>query len=453
MKKIKRKHILISVVVFLALAMITIAVAPPPPVNQNIGIYDTLFTNFTESNCRGCHVSGVPTTHHILAQTGQFGCMNCHPVLPDGSGITIIRDCMQCHNNTFNGMTIPRPHHETKDASDGHCSKCHGNIVDDFDDGHYIPIYQPSSMTPDTSFKVINQTSGRKWGGCESCHEADLTATPIIASNNQTHHRLGNLSGFQNHDASKCIRCHDLHNGTYGSDSIRYCERCHGTNSLHNIQYDITNTSTVTGYGHLGAGDCQGCHASYVAANSLEFENIVPTISSINKGQVFEGDTTVLTIKGDDFVTDYNGATHSSIIVVSNEIDGSNLTIAPSNITYSEIVVTIPSLRKGLHGIYVLKDGMKSNKIPLVSLPTVVVTSAIKVNSNTVTISGSGFGTSYNSTYANWTNVTINKDGIIRSVQITSWTDNSISLTSLDANPGDVATVNSIYGTNSTIVG
>jgi len=446
--KLRIHVILISII--LVFAGIVIAVIPPPPANQNMGIYDTLFVDFNESKCRDCHASDVPDSHHNLVPTGEFGCTNCHPVLPNGSGITMIRDCLQCHNTTFNGMAIGKPHHESPDALNGHCKSCHGSVVDNYDDGHYIPTYPPSSMTPDTKYKVINQTSGRKWGGCESCHEQSLNADPFIAYNNKSHHRLGNLSGFINNDNTKCAMCHDFHNATYGSDSIRYCQRCHGINSLHNIQWDIASTISLSGYGHLGPNDCQGCHASYVAGSLAPGSDlIVPTIYSLSTKKVIEGETTVMTISGDDFVTTVDGITRSSIIAVTDGINNMNLT--PTNITHNGIIVTIPSLDDGLYGIYALKEGnMESNRKPLVSMPPVIINSAI-INSTTVTITGSGFGT-YDPAFGDWNNVTINNASTNRSVQITGWSDTLINVTSTDAVTGDTTTVNGIYGSNSTPV-
>jgi hypothetical protein len=442
-------YYIMPITVFLILVGLAYALSPPP-VDQRMGVYDTVFSNLVESNCRGCHALGVPGAHHNLVVSGEFGCQNCHPVLPNGSGITLIRDCLQCHDTTFNGMNIRRPHHETQAATDGHCKTCHGSLVDNYDDGHFIPTYLPTTMTPDTKFKVVNQTSGRKWGGCESCHEANSTESLPIAFNNKTHHRLGNLSGFTNNDNTKCAMCHDMHNATYGSDSIRYCERCHGTNSLHNIQWDIANTSQQTGYGHLGPNDCQGCHASYVAGGwGPGFDLIVPTIQLLSTNKVLEGSETVLTIYGDDLVTTVDGVTRSSVVVVS---DGTNnVTLTPINITHSEIVVSIPALNRGLYAIYALKDGNISNSRPLVSVPPVIINSTRKVDSTTVLITGSGFGT-YDPAYDNWTNVTINMGSTIRPSQIINWSDTLINVTSTSAQIGDIATVNSVQGTNSSTV-
>src|SRR5659263_333884 len=76
---------------------LVLALIPPPPANQNMGMYDTLFLNVNESGYRNCHASGVPDTHHNLVATGRYGCTNCHPALPDGSGITLVRDLSLIH--------------------------------------------------------------------------------------------------------------------------------------------------------------------------------------------------------------------------------------------------------------------------------------------------------------------------------------------------------------------
>jgi len=450
-----KKHYILPSIAILLITSLVFALIPPPPVNQNMGVYDTLFANFTEGKCRDCHASGVPERHHMLLPTGEYGCSNCHPVVTvNGSPhITMLRDCMQCHDATFNGMTIPRPHHETQDAQDRHCSFCHGNLVDDYDDGHYIPAYNISLVTPDTNYKVINSTTGKKWGGCEACHEQNLTMEPPIAFNNKTHHRLGSLSGFNPPNNSKCLQCHDLHSGQYGSDSVRYCERCHATKSLHNIQWDYVNTSGTSGSGHIGNNwDCSGCHAWYVAGGAAPGTSvIIPIIDSLSTGKVFEGSTTVLTIHGSNFVTTVDGVTHSSVVVIKG---GANpTTITPDYITSNKMVVTIPVLGKGAYGIYALKGAsVKSNKLSITAVPGVTIGSAKKTGTNVV-ITGSGFG-QYDPVYESMVNVTIQNIGkrdvvTVRNVEITSWSDTLIEVTSSDAMVGDTATVNSIYGISS----
>src|SRR5660397_260789 len=139
---------IMSVIALLLLAEgLAFALIPHPSVDQDMGTYDTLSSNLSEAACIRDSSSGVPDTHHDLKATGKYQCANCHPVItnPDGSQTTtIVGDCMQCHNATFNNMTIRKPHDESQNAQDGHCSSCHGNIVDDYDDGHYIPVYNVS---------------------------------------------------------------------------------------------------------------------------------------------------------------------------------------------------------------------------------------------------------------------------------------------------------------------
>jgi hypothetical protein len=453
-----------SVIALLLLAEgLAFALIPHTPANQDIGTYDTLSSNLTEATCRGCHASGVPDTHHNLVATRKYQCVNCHPIItnPDGSQtIAMVGDCMKCHKATFNNMTTRKPHHETQNAQDGHCSSCHGNIVDDYDDGHYIPMYNISLATPATKYREINSTTGKKLGGCESCHEQDKTLSPRVYSNKKTHHKLGIVSGFNPLNISKCATCHDLQNGQYESGSIRYCERCHAIKSLHNIQYNYTGTNGQLGYGHIGAkGDCNGCHALYMAAEAVlgtapGTDVIVPVINSISKSKVTEGMKTKLIIRGSNLVTTVDGVTHSSVVVLTDEINP--ITLTPTAINSTDIVVTVPELIKGDYGVYALKNGsVKSNRRPLVVVPRVVISSAVNVD-NKVTISGTEFGHQYDPLYNNWINVTISYDkkGTVayRSARITNWSDTLINIKSADAIAGDIVTVNSIYGTNSTEV-
>jgi len=121
-----------------------------PPVFQSIGTLDTVTGLLTEADCRACHSSGIPDRHHVLY--GQdlppgslipypdgetiYTCLNCH-----SENFTVERDCLQCHN-------AGSPHHTTANAVARNCSACHGDLVDDFDDGHYIPTYSASLVTP-----------------------------------------------------------------------------------------------------------------------------------------------------------------------------------------------------------------------------------------------------------------------------------------------------------------
>ncbi len=119
-----------------------------PPVFQDIGQLDTEAHFLSEADCRVCHASGVPDRHHLLYGSTiiadsavpfpggtTYSCLSCH-----GQDFTVTRDCLQCHHGS--------PHHTGQTTYDRQCSECHGSLVADYDDGHYIPSYNPSLVTP-----------------------------------------------------------------------------------------------------------------------------------------------------------------------------------------------------------------------------------------------------------------------------------------------------------------
>ncbi len=110
-----------------------------PPVFQTLGMLDTELTFLSEAECRVCHSSGVPNRHHNLYGP-EHTCISCHG---DEMPFRVQRDCLECHTSS--------PHHEGDNAFERHCVACHGDYVDDYDDGHYIPSYDPSLVTPKRS--------------------------------------------------------------------------------------------------------------------------------------------------------------------------------------------------------------------------------------------------------------------------------------------------------------
>ncbi len=125
------------------------AAIPGPPVEQSIGMLDTTAQLLTETDCRTCHTAGLPNRHHMLYNASIPS--GSEIPYPDGSGLYT---CIGCHNNDF---TLERncgtchaasPHHTTQPAVARQCTACHGDLVDDFDDGHYIPSYSASLVTP-----------------------------------------------------------------------------------------------------------------------------------------------------------------------------------------------------------------------------------------------------------------------------------------------------------------
>ena len=90
----------------------------------------------------------------------NYGCLNCHEYI-DVGGVTtfnVERDCLQCHIQVAGEGSV---HHLTDVAQGrdsplgnpdvGDCTPCHGTIVDDIGDGHMIPFYNPSLVTPSLS--------------------------------------------------------------------------------------------------------------------------------------------------------------------------------------------------------------------------------------------------------------------------------------------------------------
>ncbi|RCV64473.1 IPT/TIG domain-containing protein [Methanophagales archaeon] len=436
----KRKITLLRLTIIIAVLAsvgIAMAVIPPPPADQTIGIYDTVYGGFDEAGCRACHSSGVPNTHHMLVENEGYGCLDCHVLDPD-EGIIAPRDCIVCHDAS--------PHHtlDVDAAVARHCSVCHGSFVDDYDDEHYIPTYEPSLVTPNTTYRVLNTTTGKKWGGCEACHEPDASMSPAIDSNPATHHAalapitcsgpLGNI-------------CHGV---TGPEPPIRACEDCHGVKSIHNIQYDYVNTSGELGYGHIGDNwDCMGCHAWYDPDRGLLPVDlvIVPFMSSITPSSLVTGEETVVTIVGLDFVTTVEGTTHTSNVDVGGEI------VEPDNITATEITVTIPALDTGNYGVHLVKAELRSNMLPVVVAPVVKIDSVtVAKDGTTRTIKGAGFGDRDPSDLDSSLGLTVvaNKmkgTKIQRDPTVLSWSDTEVLFTySAKLDEDSTVTITTVFG-------
>ena len=375
---------LATTLMILLLVSLAMALVPPPPANQDLGLYDTVFTGFTTEECKECHTPPLVDRHHALIADEGKSCLDpdCHSIT--NGVIDLFRNCSDCHSSS--------PHHMTDDAQDYNCSKCHGSLVDDYEDGHIIPDYDISPITPNTNYEFINE-SGSKIGGCEACHEPYLSANPEIRSNPDTHH---NLTGFT---VNNCDLCHSstVSSGTPGQGdvglNIRYCERCHGIKSLHNIQYDYPNTKGKLGKGHIGDGDwdCKGCHghqglysqsslngqiAQFNAESSASETGgpltgpIIPTIHNISPSTITAGEDTAITIEGLNFINEFNGTNYTSNVVLDNDLLIEPVVIEPDCINTTQIVATINgTLEPGNYDLLVVKEDMRSNRKSLTVLP------------------------------------------------------------------------------------
>ncbi len=539
------KKIVSALLIFAVLAGIGVALTPPPPppppVPQNIGIFDQpitkLQTNATDqAACRQCHqtsgtnisggynntVGGVPTRHHRLVQTGvvnpytnaPFGCNDCHPSTPGvGNGILLNRACTDCHNGTTfsaSGARVgnfSRPHHVNTSyatsnignpAANRTCNFCHGSLVNNYNDGHYIPSYATDLfITPFASFKatsnVPNDVTGtglhpgnKTWGGCYSCHEAH-PENPEIEDLHDTHHIsiLGNRTGtvFQTMDTPfnltgapggrACFVCHvtNLSNPGYyyripipdqnGSGAIILAMELRNSSAAQNTVLEPGTTNiTFNGTG------CQKCHGAS-SLHNIQFQyvqNGPQGKGHINNNTDCEGCHAGYVPLSDvgfgAFIPSVNSVSPSVIvpgtattltIMGSSFVSGydrtytsvvtvDGVTYTPTSVIDTEILVDIPALTAGEHLLQIVKNGDKFSKLTTLTVaPNLQITSA-KVNKGVITITGLNFGTKpANAQY--YVSVKDASGNQIISQSITSWSNIQIKAKNSAAKKDLIVTV------------
>jgi hypothetical protein len=532
----------------IAFAMSTLADVPAPPANQTIGIYDGIFNDTVEEDCRLCHedpdiVSGesyIPNRHHLLMnssiQTGEcsvnrdtclsdndcdsgicsrnnvpcsvdsdcpesdFGevcgeicigetvakdidsdndgvndttyeCLNCHTVSIVGGIIEMIvwRDCNECHVQIPGEASI---HHLTQTAQGtdsplgdpdvGDCTPCHGDLVDDIGDGHTIPTYDPSLVTPSTSGgdgEPLN-SYGNYAGACDYCHDQDTmppTAPIDIFANDDTHHNTGVfMDEVGVFDQGKCLWCHLVNPPVVDALNIRTCEGCHGYESLHNVQADSPDPDNLgvidvgaetAGYGHIGNNDdCWGCHG-FDQSTAPGSGPVVPFISSSDVLSMPAGTDTAVTLSGSAFTNTYFGIMTWTSNVVLTAADGATTELTPDSIGQSSLTVTIPgTTATGNYDMRVVKNGTEeSNPIVISVTPELKITQVkCMKRRGRLTIMGSGFGEKPEGTDA-YMNVEVNGE----TVDVISWKDSRIKASISSCSSVENVTVNALYGSAS----
>jgi hypothetical protein len=447
----------------------------PPPVRQEIGIQDVLYNNLVESDCRFCHENpeqfpvldvSIPDRHHLLegnvipdptdapfANPGElYECLSCHEVDTSSGEIVFIveRDCLVCHIQDPSELTV---HHRT-DLAQGtlpqgpDCQACHGDIVDNRDDGHFIPTFDPLPETPKRSggTGLPFNSRGDGAGACDYCHNDGICPPEVIPveTNMTTHHNTGLGS-----DPIKCDWCHDF--SIPFEAQFRICENCHGRDSLHNIQADSDGDGVINPgieqpfYGHIGnPDDCWGCHGYGPSASSIAPESgpIVPVISSISNSVLIEGTDTTVTLTGAAFTNMDEGIELSSDVVLIAP-DGSSTTLIPDFISQDSITVTVPgSLGKGNYKVKAAKLDKYSNPKVISVKPSVgIVDIDCKKRSGQLEITGSGFGDKPDGTDDY---LTVEVNGQI--VDVISWTDTVITVAVTSCKGNLSVTVNALFG-------
>ncbi|NIN34079.1 MAG: hypothetical protein GTO60_02790, partial [Gammaproteobacteria bacterium] len=119
-----------------------------------------------------------------------YDCLNCHALVWDPVTMTFqleaFRDCTLCHIQIPGEGSV---HHLLSvaqgtdsplgDPDVGDCTPCHGSLVDDIGDGHTIPTYNPSLVTPSPSGGDGLPGNGRFY--CSRSGDACVTAADCLA--------------------------------------------------------------------------------------------------------------------------------------------------------------------------------------------------------------------------------------------------------------------------------
>ena len=403
----------------------------------------------------------------------NYGCLSCHEQDTSGGIITFLveRDCLECHVQIPGEASV---HHLTAkargidsplgDPAVGDCTPCHGTLVDDIGDGHVIPTYDPSLVTPSPSggngLPLNSEDNGS--GACNYCHSSgtgdpnipgtDTATGTLVYGNSVTHHNTGvyrSETGVIN-DAA-CLWCHNFTPPLPPEYDIRSCEGCHGLESLHNIQADsdasgdIVVGGELAGYGHVGrdAGpgdsDCWGCHG-FSASSAPGSGPITPYISSSDTLVITAGTNTAVNLTGTAF-TNLIGTYQWTSDVALTAADDSSVILTPDSITQGELTVTIPgTTTPGNYTLRAVKDeNTGSNPVALSIKPEVMITD-VSCSQGILTITGSGFGDAMPEGAEEYINVEV--DGV--PVEIISWTETEVKASVSDCS--GTVTVNALYG-------
>jgi len=525
--------VIAAILLFALLAGIGSANIPAPPVNQQVALYDTNMVNVSVDHslpgstpyaCKDCHLN-PRDTHHDMVTAGAtiLGCVDCHPLSGVPLRMTISRNCHDCHDGTgfpanpaVNLSVLRgkpgRPHHNILKnnsailnptfqaaywAADKKCVNCHGStIVANYNDAHYIPDYSASSVTPFADFKINTTQSGdgRKYGGCQACHEPDATASPLINDNEVTHHTVRFWVGYQCNDCHVALGKYTprtpgggIFNDTTGEPINDYnpapnakylsiwfnstypayvsaygwdvsqkhmelrnstmqaagdtlngtgCQKCHDVITLHNIEgsapgMNSTETRLANIPGYGHIGNNSDCNGCHQGwATPATDLNPFPGPGSITIASVTPG---LITAGVATDVTLTGSGFEQATYTTKVLVDGAEVTQV-GTLTDSQIVVTVPALAAGVHAIQVEKGGSTSGLRELAAQGTVTITGA-ELASGVLTITGAGFGS------VDMTSVVVDKaDGSQEVAATTSWADGQIVANSAAA-VGDSVTV------------
>jgi len=444
--------------------------------------------------------ANIPNRHHLLventakrincaytaakfadcptANNKMYECYDCHKLVWNAATFSYdfatFRDCLYCHAQQSGQASV---HHLTQPAQTSNCKKCHAPIdnpwvweVANGKPKHYIPTYAASLVTPDKALGTgkddpVTPTGHAGRGGCAFCHGPLMNNPPLtdgatgilVYDNASTHHSAGVTTGPFNpltpaETRPSCLMCHNIYDDPYVN--IRGCEQCHSVKTLHNIQVDspkVANRGSIVPgaedayWGHIGANaDCNGCHLNSAASATAPYSGpVIPDVGGLSTYTVTAGVDTELTVLGSaltNTVQGPDGPLEATSQVVLTAGDGTTVTLTPSTITESSMVVIIPaSLAAGNYELRAVKGPAASGPIVLAVNPAVAVDSATCSN-GIVSISGRGFSQHIGET-GSGTGVQIKGAG---PCSVTSWNN-----TNIEANCGTcngTVEVSSVFG-------
>ena len=107
-------------------------------VPQELGIYDTMYNELTEQNCRTCHGNSTSDRHQgVPMAVNDHLCNPCHTLCTEGApdcenGITIHRNCLTSGCHSWNDVQFGNQkwHHNTDLTDPENCIACHNpNLI------------------------------------------------------------------------------------------------------------------------------------------------------------------------------------------------------------------------------------------------------------------------------------------------------------------------------------
>jgi hypothetical protein len=383
---------------------------------QEVGVYDTFYSELDESHCRGCHGDSLADRHHYTDAVTQFKmCTPCHEVIPDPPGVVIIRDCKAsgCHSNSSVDLQANGNHHRSDLAVSDNCVACHGqNLVSELTPFSSFTQYPPSVVTP-TPYSCLNCHWGQDvvdigWTPGDPDPPQNAAGHPSTydhydAWNNfvgyweyklripgtgdcsaeGTTHSTGSTGTQYN---PRCYLCHgnDPNAPSFDPDNpelIRYCETCHDIAPLHTLEghvgpggtgdpdavngwvatgYHTSNSSTEpTIYRTFSANElCFGCHGDNVPPYEGETTS-APTLNNMEPLVVCP--TGLVEITGSDF-----GMEKTPDRWVGLKEAGSAIQVPIYSWTDTRIVFEVPAwtFTPGGHTVKVKTESGSSTTLP-----------------------------------------------------------------------------------------